>query len=51
VRGEMRKRLVLVLMLSASVSTVLPRLHGQMTEEEKRKLFLKARETFARFRA
>jgi hypothetical protein len=44
VRGEMRKRLFLVLMLSASVPTDLPRLHGQMTEEEKRKLFLKARE-------
>jgi len=40
----MRKRLVLVLLLLASVSTELPRLRGQMTEEQKKKLFLKARE-------
>ena len=40
----MRKRLVLVLILLASVSTDLPRLRAQMTEEQKRKLFLKARE-------
>ena len=33
-----------MLMLLASVSTDLPRLRGQVTEEEKRKLFLKARE-------
>jgi hypothetical protein len=40
----MRKRLVLVLMLLASVSGYLPPLRGQLTEEQKKKLFLKARE-------
>jgi hypothetical protein len=41
----MRKRLVLVVILLASVSTgLLPPLRGQLTEEQKKKLFLKARE-------
>lgn len=40
----MRKRLVLVIILLASVSADLPLLRGQLTEEEKKKLFLKARE-------
>ena len=40
----MRTRLVLVLMLLAAISTNLPQLRGQVSEEEKRKLFLKARE-------
>ncbi|MGB8465634.1 MAG: N-acetylmuramoyl-L-alanine amidase, partial [Terrimicrobiaceae bacterium] len=44
VRGEMRTRLVFLMMLLASISTDLPQLRGQMTDEEKRKLFLKARE-------
>ncbi|MFZ0712111.1 MAG: hypothetical protein WAM53_18870, partial [Terrimicrobiaceae bacterium] len=44
VREEMRTRLVFLMMLLASISTDLPLLRGQMTDEEKRKLFLKARE-------
>lgn len=40
----MRKRLVLVLILLASVSAQPPLLRGQLTDEQKKKLFLKARE-------
>ena len=40
----MRKRRVLFFMLLASVFVCLPSLRGQLTEEEKKKLFLKARE-------
>ncbi len=44
VRGEMRRRLVLGLILLAAVSAQLPPLHGQLSDEQKKKLFLKARE-------
>ena len=40
----MRKRRVLFLMLLASVFACLPSLRGQLTEEENKRLFLKARE-------
>jgi hypothetical protein len=40
----MRRRLILVLILLASVSAQPPLLRGQLTEEQKKKLFLKARE-------
>lgn len=40
----MRTRLVLVFVLLAAVSTDLPQLRGQVSEEEKKKLFLRARE-------
>jgi N-acetylmuramoyl-L-alanine amidase len=40
----MRKRLVLVLILLAWISAQPPLLRGQLTEEQKKKLFLKARE-------
>ena len=43
-RGEMRKRLVLVFLLLLSLSADVSRVHGQLSDEEKRKLFLKARE-------
>ena len=44
VRGEMRRRLVLGLILLAAVSAQPPSLRGQLSEEQKKKLFLKARE-------
>ena len=44
VRGEMRRRLVLGLILLAAVSAHPPSLRGQLSEEQKKKLFLKARE-------
>ncbi len=44
VRGEMRRRLVLGLILLAAVSAHPPSLRGQMSDEQKKKLFLKARE-------
>jgi hypothetical protein len=40
----MRKRLVLVFLLLLSLSADVSRVHGQLSDEEKRKLFLKARE-------
>ena len=40
----MRKRLVLVFLLLLSFSADVSRVHGQLSDEEKRKLFLKARE-------
>jgi N-acetylmuramoyl-L-alanine amidase len=40
----MRKRLVLVFLLLLSLSADVSRIHGQLSDEEKRKLFLKARE-------
>jgi hypothetical protein len=39
----MRKRLVLVFLLLLSLSADVSRVHGQLSDEEKRKLFLKAR--------
>jgi hypothetical protein len=44
VRGEMRRRLVLGLILLAAISAHPPSLRGQLSEEQKKKLFLKARE-------
>ena len=44
VRGEMRRRLVLGLILLAAISAQPPSLRGQLSEEQKKKLFLKARE-------
>jgi N-acetylmuramoyl-L-alanine amidase len=40
----MRKRLLLGLILLAALSAQLPPLHAQLSEEQKKKLFLKARE-------